>query len=144
METLDSMEAEVLNEGLKKEDEMKVYNLSVIGWLLCKGSESTEAAYARTADALLYYCWRGLVTMMLFLQQLRMDDTVFGVSKTTTTKARVDEYVARIDQLRTCSWLRILNEYETEEVRRHAQHEVIYANAQARVADDEQLDASLL
>jgi hypothetical protein len=89
---------------------------------------------------------------MLFLQQVRMDDTVFGGSKTTTTtKARVDEDVARIDQLRsdevgptTCSRLRILNEYETEEVRRHVQHEAIYAAAQARVADEEQLDASPL
>jgi hypothetical protein len=80
---------------------------------------------------------------------VRMDDTVFepptfgGSKTTTTTKARVDEDVARIDQLRsdevgptTCSRLRILNEYETEEVRRHVQHEAIYAAAQARVADE--------
>jgi hypothetical protein len=248
METLDSMEADVLNEGIEKEDEMKVYNVppkpeyairscqqsdesnllafpqfhkvsfrcrfrtdeafaahklnmakcyhsykhlrlssdsSVINEILWNRSESTEADYAWTADALLYYCWKGVVPMMLFLQQpfrqiilldlidaadsvvwpLRMDDTVFEPtsakvktlpptfesSKTTTTKARVDEDVARIDQLRsdevgptTCSRLRILNEYETEEVRRHVQHEAIYSAAQARVADEEQLAASPL
>jgi hypothetical protein len=230
--SIDSMEEpDVFNEGIRGEDEMKVYNVppkfhevsfrcrfrtdeafaahklnmarcyhsykhlrlssdsSVIDEILWNGSKSTDADYAWTADALLYYCWKGVVPMMLFLQQpfrpiilldlidaadlvvwpLRMNDTVFEptsakvktwpptfegsrtTTTTTTTKARVDEDVAKIDQLRsdevgptTCSRLRIINENETEEVRRHVQNEAIYSDAQARVADEEQLAASPL
>jgi hypothetical protein len=158
METLDSMEADVLSEGIKKEDEMKVYNSSVIDQLLWNGSESTEADYAWTADALLYYCWKGVVPMMLFLQQpfrqiilldlidaadsvvwpLRVDDTVFEL-----TSARVDNLNDGVGHTTRCR-LCILQEKEADEVLRLVQQEAIYSAAQNQIADEEKLAASQL